>query len=227
MFEYPKIETLYDRGPDFKVVPVRFRWPEFGAIKLWSITEKIDGMNVRVKLTTDRVWYGGRTDAAQLPTGLVDWLRRNMDHDRVAAAFEPVSNHLIGETIAYLFLEAYGPKIQAGHKYRDSIACRLFDVCVFNPTDTEERHPLWLTDATMRDIAAKIGIAPVPCLNAFATIDEAIAYVRQSSTVAHIEKNDDSLIHEGIVAKSNPLLLNRRAERIMWKLKVKDLGSSF
>jgi len=83
--EFPKIETLYDRGDDGLVVDsvgrsYGIRCPEFNLIKRWLVTEKIDGTNIRVSLEKrpsiglpDTVWelhFAGRTDKADIPTFL-------------------------------------------------------------------------------------------------------------------------------------------------------------
>src|SRR3972149_6496013 len=48
--EYPKIDTLFERGEDFKVDVTRIRRPEFEIPQRWLVTEKGDGNNVRVSL---------------------------------------------------------------------------------------------------------------------------------------------------------------------------------
>ena len=67
--EYPKIETLYDRNEDFKVDTTAIRMAEFELIKRWRVTEKIDGMNVRVvwHANPQNLLFWGRTDNANLP----------------------------------------------------------------------------------------------------------------------------------------------------------------
>ncbi len=71
--EYHKIETLFDR--DGKFVVTRLRNPVYGQFKKWHVTEKIDGTNIRVTLTEEgKVVLGGRTDAAQIPADLIQYL---------------------------------------------------------------------------------------------------------------------------------------------------------
>lgn len=90
---FPKIETLYDRGDDFKVDTGRVRRPEFLVPSSWIVTEKIDGTNVRVSLEyqegeappvgvgprSEGEWavrFYGRTENSQMPTFLLDYLQR-------------------------------------------------------------------------------------------------------------------------------------------------------
>lgn len=45
---YPKIETLFERNPNFTVDPLKLKSPVLGCINPWEVTEKIDGTNIRV-----------------------------------------------------------------------------------------------------------------------------------------------------------------------------------
>src|SRR3990167_4368736 len=49
VIEFPKIETLYERGADFSVTDV-LRSPVIGTISKWLVTEKVDGTNIRIDL---------------------------------------------------------------------------------------------------------------------------------------------------------------------------------
>lgn len=213
MTEYPKIETLYRRDErSFKVIPTEIRLPEFALVSRWLVTEKIDGTNIRVHLKHGEVVYGGRTDAAQLHASVVDWLRSQLPAEKVRAAFEP-------HTEAVLFGEAYGPKIQkGGGLYRGDVAFRLFDVLSVSP-----ERDLWLGWTSVVDIAAKLGIFHVPVLAEDATLEEAVALVRRPSFVAELD-GGTGCEQEGVVCRTEPLLLTRRGDRVMWKLKGNDFA---
>jgi len=87
--EYPKIETLFKRGPDHKVLEGQLRCPEFALVNDWRVTEKVDGTNIRVSLEPDpafgetdklssfgwKVRFYGRTSRAQIPTFLLEYLQ--------------------------------------------------------------------------------------------------------------------------------------------------------
>lgn len=61
--EYPKIDTLYERKPNGKVDVTRLKRLEFALINEWKVTEKLNGRNIRVMLTSDgEVTYAGRHD---------------------------------------------------------------------------------------------------------------------------------------------------------------------
>ena len=218
--EYPKIETVFDRNPEDMrhVVWGKFRHPAFASISRWDVTEKVDGTNVRVFLDAadggeTRVRFGGRTDAAQMQTSLLAALTEMFPVDDVASAFDP-------GTTAILFGEGYGPKIQkGGGLYRADQSFRLFDVLVYG----REGRPWWLEWDDVEDVALKLGIQTVPVLARFYSLDGALALVSAPSTVAW-QDGGTGLPQEGIVARSEPLLFDRRGRRVMWKLKDRDLS---
>lgn len=220
MLEYPKIETLYNRDDKTRaVITNAVRLPEFNAIRQWSITEKIDGTNIRIGLHENgSVEYGGRTANAQLPATLVKYLQETFTPDKMQAAF--VNS---GDGMAYpevvLFGEGYGPKIQNGGGYRRDVSFRLFDVLVGN---------WWLERDAVEDIADKLGIYAVPMFGSIAyselpTTAQDLADILGGgeSYTARIEGGTGCRA-EGVVARSIPMLFNRRGERVMWKLKFKD-----
>lgn len=209
---YPKIETLYDRDPDNmkRVLRDKIRLPEFALIKSWLVTEKIDGTNVRITLSDGSVRYGGRTDNAQMPMHLLDFLQDALPAERVAAAFDEGSE-------AVVFGEGYGPKIQSGGAYRPDISLRLFDVAV-----RSEDNWLWLSWANVENVAAKLGLSTVSSLGEM-PLEQAVALTIGDSLAAAMEGGTGRR-REGIVARTEPQLLTRRGERLMWKLKERDLG---
>lgn len=89
------------------------------------IDEKIDGTNVRVFWNPNDavpVKFGGRTDNAQMPTSLLNYLQNTFTLEKLYKQF-PSASQVI------LFGEGYGPKIQAcGSRYRDDVSFILFDV---------------------------------------------------------------------------------------------------
>lgn len=213
MITYPKIETLFDRDADtFKVVPTSLRWPEFSLVNRWYLTEKIDGTNIRVGLSPDgRVTFGGRTDKAQIPGPLLAYLEETFPAERVAAAFTPGAE-------VVLFGEGYGERIQkGGGDYRPGVAFRLFDVWIGG---------WWLNAADLDDVAAKLGIRTAPCVgravrfDSFPTTADALREILAESVVAAEEGR--GRVAEGIIARTDPLLLRRDGRRLMWKLKLSD-----
>lgn len=209
MKEYSKIETLYNRNERFKVMPDALRLEEFGNIKLWSVYEKIDGTNIRVHLTPDgSIQFGGRTDNAQIPAFLVQYLRETFTDEKVRAAFEP-------DVTATLYGEGYGAKIQNGGEYRSGVAFRLFDVLVGS---------WWLEPDAILDVAEKLSVATAPYLGVIEALPRSasdLAAILGESIVAQ-EDGGTGVRPEGIVARTVPALFTRKGERLMWKLKFKD-----
>jgi hypothetical protein len=209
---YPKIETLYNRDPKtFKVITDQVRCPEFECIKTWSVTEKIDGTNIRImwNATEKKVTFGGRTDNAQIPATLVAHLVETFTPDKFNNAFD-----VVDEVI--LFGEGYGPKIQkGGGNYCQAVSFRLFDVLVGR---------WWLDGRDVIDIASSMGTKSVPYLAPITELPRsiyALSDILPESHVAYVE-NNVSVQAEGIVARSTPLMFDRAGNRVMWKLKFKD-----
>ena len=113
---------------------------------------------------------------------------------------------------AILFGEGYGPKIQKGGIYREDVSFRLFDVRV---------GEWWLNWADVEDVADKLGIKTVPVLFRNLLLDDAVALVKSNSVLA-FQEAENEIPQEGVVARTDPLLMTRGGDRLMWKLKIKD-----
>jgi hypothetical protein len=210
--EYPKIETLWNRDErTHKVRTDTLRLAEFGNVKRWRVTEKIDGMNVRVILSPDgSVTYAGRTDNAQMPIPLIGYLTDALPAAKLIDVF--------GNGPVIVFGEGYGGKIQKGGNYRPTPALRIFDVLAGG---------LWLEPDNVQDVADKFGIATVPDMGTIDYLPASVDALTEIlygglSAVSAIEGGIATYQAEGIVARTCPLMLTRRGERIMWKLKFRD-----
>jgi len=212
MQEFPKIETLYNRDEHtHKVIPSQLRLREFGHIKEWVISEKIDGTNVRIGYHDHTIELGGRTDQAQMPMVLVEYLRQTFTDERMGKVFDD-------ESSVTLFGEGYGEKIQSGGRYRSGVSFRLFDVLVGS---------WWLERDTIIDIAAQLSILVVPSFGSIDRLPQSVDDLKDMighdgrSMVAH-QDNGPGVQAEGIVARTVPLLKTRGGERLIWKLKFRD-----
>lgn len=206
MIEYPKIETLFNRDKDtFKVITDEIRCPEFSAIKWWHVTEKVDGTNIRVGLENGKRVVNGRTDNAQIPATLYAVLETLLPEEKIKAAL-PECENLV------LFGEGYGPKIQSGGNYSTEQSFCLFDVWV---------NGIWLEQENVQDVAGKLGVKFAPVVSGGCDLQDAIELAKMKHSYLAMT-HDKSGPTEGIVARSKPLLLDRRGNRVMWKLKVKD-----
>lgn len=211
MSEYIKIQTLWLRDPatNHKTL-LRGEWakPEFQylASALWVWTEKVDGTNIRVIWDGERVRFGGKTDAAQVPTPLLAHLMDVFTPERLAAALK-------GPLV--LYGEGYGPKIQkGGGRYRDDPGFILFDALA---VDT------WLERGTVEEIAGALAIPVAPIIGS-GSLWEAAAIV-EDGYLSQIAK-DPTLTAEGFVMRPAVELKNRRGERVIAKVKHNDFASS-
>ena len=247
MTSYPKIETLYDRDAQtFKVIKGKYRRPEFGMIDEWYCTEKIHGTDIRVMIgpldviptgepTIDehlletQVFHLGRTDRAQVPDHLLQFLEQTYTVDTMLPALEKAK----GAEGAIFYMEGYGYKIQEGGNYcGKSVSTRLFDVFIMDmngpaartlPGENQSAGGWWLEPEQVKGIASKIGVETVPYLGKMST-EEIVEIVKgkPTSIVADTEGGNKAYQMEGIVARTIPLLLRRTGERIIWKLKGRD-----
>lgn len=219
MIEYDKIETLYNRDPSNpKRVTDEIRLPEFEIPQRWVVTEKIDGKNTRVIYQgggDPRVQFRGRTDNAQMSANEYQWLYEKFPASKFENAFDLAGPGASLFTCT-LYGEFYGPKIQSGGWYRDDYGFRIFDVKVGD---------WWLNWDDVLDVSNKLGVSVVPTLAGSATLEEALDLVKRVSITQTFEAAGGELrYHEGIVARTDPLLFMRDGRRLMWKLKVKDFN---
>lgn len=206
--EYHKIETLFERDKEtFVVNPDRLKSTVLGTINLWDVTEKIDGTNIRVMLSeTGEVSFGGRSNTAQIPGDLLQHLHRTFTQEKMTTLWIDGT-----QTQVVLYGEGYGPGIQkGGGLYRSDKSFILFDVLVGGKW--------WLEREAVSDVAAKLGIEAVPYLGRM-TIEEIVERVR-TPFASMIGK----ATAEGIVARPIETLFDRRGERVIIKLKTRDLA---
>jgi len=207
MSEYHKIETLFERDPKTFVVGTALKSPVLGTIREWDVDEKIDGTNIRVSLSAaGEVSFGGRTDAAQIPADLIQYLIRTFQQDLLKSALwlDPAA-----PVDAVLYGEGYGAGIQkGGGLYRTDKAFILFDVMVAGKW--------WLDRTAIAEIASKLGIDVVPYLGRM-TLDEIVEHVRTP-----FPSQIGTGMAEGIVARPIEPLFDQRMKRIIIKLKTKD-----
>lgn len=208
MKPYPKIETLYERDADFSITDVLKR-PVLASISEWLVTEKIDGMNIRVDVRPnehgDCVRFAGRSDNAEIPTDLMEYLERTFTLEQLVDLRRSGDD---GMAIT-LYGEGYGAGIQKGGSYSNDKRFILFDVLLGDEW--------WMTDEVVSEFAARLGIARVPILGTY-TLRAIRAIVRRGfhSIIA------PTRMAEGIVARTLEPLFDRRGQRLIIKLKTDD-----
>lgn len=209
MKTYEKIGTLFERDTEGskKLIEGKFRSSTVEMLRdiAWDWTEKIDGTNIRVHWDGHAVSFGGRTEAAQIPALLVNRLNELFGGETNAQMFE----QKFGENEVMLFGEGYGAKIQkSGGLYKpDGVDFILFDVMVGD---------LYLRRDGVEDIARNFGIQVVPIVLR-GSIDDAVAYVKSKpqSTIGTAPM-------EGVVGRLPEELYDRRGNRLIVKVKVRD-----
>lgn len=208
MRKYEKIETLWERDMEGskKLIEGKFRNPTVEMCRNlpWDWTEKIDGTNVRIHWDGHSVSFGGRTESAQIPAPLVNRLNELFGGETNAQVFE----QKFGENEVILYGEGYGKKIQNGGLYKhDGVDFILFDVMIGR---------LYLRRDSVEDIARCFGIQAVPIVLR-GTIDDAVAFVKSKpmSTIGTAPM-------EGVVGRLPEELFDRRGNRLIVKIKVRD-----
>ena len=243
---YQKINTIFMRDSKNVIMPYAlFTEPEFEYLRnvKWRAEEKIDGTNMRIEVTKEEVWddpmnpsvlegvkfnvrIAGKTDNAQIPKNLLNHMQEKYPKEKVLAAlglneFIPVSewetehNWLTVEQIPSMYTiygEGYGEGIQSGGWYiKNGTGFIVFDVKVNN---------IWLKTEVRDEIANKLGALIVPFIGYF-TLDEAIDYVRKGFH-SRVAENPEAKMAEGLVLRTDPVLLNRMGKRLITKIKYED-----
>lgn len=204
--EYPKIETLFDRDKDFKVIPTKLRNSSYGIIKRWEFTEKIDGTNIRLIWEANKLKVGGRTGNAQIPADLVQHIYESIDVQKLKDMFL--------DTSVIFYGEGYGAGIQKGGHYSKTKQFILFDILV------DKRW--WLNYDNIINIADKLGMQVVPFIGSM-TLEEGVELVKNgfNSLLAKINTGEE-IRAEGIVGKTCETMYDKKFNRMVIKLKTKD-----
>jgi hypothetical protein len=201
---YHSIPTIFSRNEKGELRIGRFSDPVFRYLRNlpFDYTEKVDGMNTRVAFDGEEITFHGRTNNAQLPANLVNWLNSNITVDKMHEAFDADCTRVC------LYGEGYGDGIQ-DRKYLDGEQkFILFDVYV---------HGYWLKRKDVEDVARKLGIDVVPIVGTGSLYDM-VYYVRDGFK-SLINPSVDA---EGIVARPIEELFLRNRDRVIVKLKTSD-----
>lgn len=207
MKEYHKIETLFERDVNGtkKLIEGAFRnqTVKYLAKNDWYFTEKIDGTNIRIHWDGHKVEFGGRTDRAQIPKRLMEYLVNAFSTVEAEEMFE----QKFGENDVILYGEGYGAGIQKGGAYREDVSFILFDVLIGD---------VWLDRGSVEDIATAFGIEIVPIIFV-GNIKEAVDFVKTSpkSTIGNAYM-------EGVVGRPIIEMKDKMGKRVIIKVKVCD-----
>jgi hypothetical protein len=220
---YPKINSLYMRSPTTKQIMLgQYSQPEFRMRAQWHVTEKMDGMNLR--LHVERVepgevnlTFGGRTDRADLSAKHIQRLLKKVGLSSVYhKVYERLVEYLHPDKWAPItfFGELIGPKIQEpmGSKYNTEgfILFDVYDHYHHRFLDPDEVYELSQWDNQIR---------PAPGMG-FYEIPQLVKLVREGfrSKIAP----ETGCLAEGVVCRLAPLVYHHRGKPIMFKLKTRD-----
>jgi len=207
---YPKIETLFVRDLEsHKILTDTFKSPVYSIISSWLITEKIDGMNIRIMWDGTKLLFGGRTDKASIPAELVNYLNASCDIEKFKLVFP--------DTIAILYGEGYGAGIQKnGGAYSKTKSFVAFDILIDGKW--------WMDWKNTVDICDKLGLLTVPFMGS-KTLHDAMQIVREGfDSLLALTMTGEKRPAEGIVGRTIEPLFDRRGRRIILKLKTHDFG---
>lgn len=218
---YHKINAPFMRDMATKGKPLdKTRWAvyEFELLKdiEWVAYEKLDGMNIRIHFDGERVEFGGRTEKADIPEILLEYLNKTFTLEKMKKAFPDLE----GKTVT-LFGEGMSHKIQSGGKYFKNgilgtegkgVAVVLFDIFI---------DGWYLKDHVVHDIAVNmLGVRDVPFVET-GTLPELFFIVEKG-----LKSSFGDFYAEGLVAKPSVGLFDRSGKRIVTKIKHKDFFKS-
>jgi hypothetical protein len=214
---YHKIQNPFKMDPETRKRSEECGWTsdEFRFLRRndWRLSEKIDGTNVRVMWDGAHVTFNGKTDGAQMPGGLVQFLQGLFGTPEMLERFETT----FGVQPITIYGEGFGGKIQSGSKYSPTSLFAAFDIRI---------EEYWLKHDDFVASCESLGIPRVPVLTHLTlgdpeiwTLDEAIDYVRDGFTSAY-----GPFPAEGVIAKPTTELRTRLGERIVIKIKTADFA---
>lgn len=204
MKKYEKIKSVFKREGD--IVEPTYSCEEFMALNyiMWEFTEKIDGTNIRICWDGYNISFAGRTDKSKIPPHLLKVLEETYNTN----AFEEMIEQKFGDKEVIFFGEGCGEKIQTnGEKYGKPHFV-LFDICV---------NGKYLERSDFYEVANYFKMETAPVLLNGALWDGINFVMREpKSKLGDIEM-------EGVIGRPVIELQNGNGERIITKIKVRDM----
>lgn len=208
MKTYQKIESLYKFDSEMK----RFRKEYFNPIveylenNKWYGTEKVDGTNVRVHWDGYSFDFKARTDEGDLPKEIRIVLSETFNKE-----MEITFEQKFGQKEVLLFMEGFGGKVQRG-TYTLSERLIGFDIMI---------KDVYLDKEKSKEIFEELGLEFVPVIE-FNNLNEAIKYVKENKNSIV----DPNVKPEGLVCYPQQRIYNHKGERIIVKIKKRDLDKT-
>ncbi len=216
--EYPKLQSVFKRDPETSYKTLLegvYSTPELEALgtsPVFRFEEKTDGTNIRVLINKHGARFLGRTNKSDIPGHLRNTLETLFSGDRLAGLQEAFPLGVV------LYGEGYGKKIQSnGHMYRSQDqGFMLFDAIT---VDKGTGALNWLTREDLESVAAIHGIEVAPIIGR-GTLRLAVDIVREKTLQSQVA--EQAMLAEGLVMKTDPLLLDKRGTPIVTKIKHGD-----
>lgn len=211
--KYPKIQTIFKRDEKKKIIEKEWTldYFEYLQFNMWLMTEKIDGTNIRIGWNPEDqfVTIDGRTENAQLPSILVNYLLRRFTYDKFSAFDHPIG--LYGEGFGKGIQGKYGKAYYEGFLGGgdDKNGFILFDVKIGD---------YWLQRPDVIDIGEKLDIPVVPSVET-GTLWDAIDLCKKG-----FKSKLGDITAEGVILTPVVSVCKRGGGRLIAKLKVRDFA---
>jgi hypothetical protein len=213
MEAYHKIQTIFKRDEKKKLIEGEWTLPEFEYLAnlQWRMEEKIDGTNIRVIWTGKRIKFKGRKESSSIPAHLVNALMDIFEKKKFIEVFQ--------ETPVTFYGEGFGKGIQGkfGIAYADYILKDSEETAGFVLFDVKIGR-WWIQRHDLEDLAETFSIPLVPVYD-YGTLFQAVDLCKQGFNSLFANGEIES---EGFVLKPTYELFNRKGDRIIAKLKIKD-----
>lgn len=182
----------------------------------WILTEKVDGANIRIVLTKpdekgDREYFIGSRKLLLNPDDkgskqFFDCLTEINIH-KLINYFQDINSTIV------IYGEGYGAGVQKGGIYSPTKNFRVFDIRIGSAYQDFEYVKKVCIDN-------QLNLVPIIGETSEITYDECLWYLeRNKKTLIKEGTGGDS---EGLVAKFEPVLLNKYGERLIFKIKFRD-----
>ena len=214
MSKYHKIHAPFKRNLDVKpshLIMGQWCKPEFEMLRnlTWNAHEKIDGTNIRVIYNphSKKIEFKGRTDNADIPNHLLEYLDQTFTRDKLQEVFPPRED-IVDQVI--LYGEGTGYKIQNGCKYfggKKEVDFILFDVRIGR---------WWMQRKDVSIFANLLSLRSAPF------VMKADLETLMSAVKCGLKSNFGDFYMEGLIAEPYIPLFTRSGERIITKIKHRD-----
>lgn len=223
MWEYESIESVYVRDPQTHALNfTQVRDDAYQAVSPWVVTEKIDGMNIRAIITAEggvpHMVVKDRTDAAQLPEGMEDAVRRTLPLEGVYRQFQ---SELDARKYVIVYGEGFGEKIQGNPLRLAGKRFRVFDIAIHS-IKNGRGHTVWLTPDMVQTLSNEIGTKAVPILGMIDRLPVNEAELDAITRGGWSQIATEQIRPEGIVCRPLVVLFDNWGKRVGWKLTYRE-----